>query len=369
MIYKKKGLSAGPTAQEPSLKSYVHFYTKNTYNIQEIKDKCIGLWPKIISFLAPELKQAIYQQSHHVPCPVHGGKDGLRTFADFNETGGVVCNTCGAKSDGIATLKWISGWDFIETIDAIESCLENIEKLPELKSEFFQAPIQDGCGNFRRIKVQRIIDDLIPLDDPKATPALLYLKNRGLQANRFPADLYYHQNLSCQGVGNKHYPALVALITDVEDKVVGLHRTYITDHGEKAPVPKPKMMLSISHGLTIGGSIKLFQASDTLAVAEGIETALAIHEAIGIPVWATATAVGMTNLQLPESISTVSIWFDEDKSKTGEKAALKLADRLIGEGKNVKLLRPPIPIPDGAKGVDWLDVLNFKGGKYEDASF
>ncbi len=362
MAYKKKGLTAGPTASESS--GYLHAHNNNSYcdKIQAIKQQCKGHWRKIISHLAPELQNAITHHSHHVPCPVHGGKDGLRTFADFDDTGGVVCNTCGAMPDGIDVLQWSNDWKLNETLNQLEQCLENIELLPELNSEVLTNHYSDTSENFRTIMVQRILDELIPLSAVESAPALDYLKNRGLSLQEVPSHLFFHPNLYYQGVIPCSFPALVALITDISGEIVGLHRTYITGQGLKAPVITPKMMLSISHGSTAGASIKLFPATETLAVAEGIETALAVHEGAGLPVWATATATGMGNLFVPETVKGVSIWFDSDRSKTGEKAAFKLANRLIREGKIVRLLKPSIPIPEGGKGVDWLDELNSLGG-------
>ncbi|MCX2972940.1 hypothetical protein EYC87_04980 [Halieaceae bacterium IMCC8485] len=65
-----------------------------------------GLWPDIISRLAPELRAAVQSRPRHVLCPVHGGKDGLRCFNDFDETGGMICNTCGAFPNGYLVLAW-----------------------------------------------------------------------------------------------------------------------------------------------------------------------------------------------------------------------------------------------------------------------
>jgi hypothetical protein len=253
---------------------------------------------------------------------------------------------------------WINDWSFPETIKAIEYCVKHIDKLPELDPGCIQSPKHDVDENDRRIKVQQILDELIPLDDQEATPVEEYLKNRGLSLDKTPDDIFFHPNLHYQGPGNSHHPAMVALIRDEEDYVTGLLRTYLTAHGEKAPVPNQKMTLSIWHGTTKGGAIKLFPPTDILAVAEGVETALAVNELSGLPVWATVSAVGMVNIHIPKDISTVCIWFDEDLSKTGENAARKLADRLLEEGKTVKLLRHQIPIPEGEKGIDWLDVLN-----------
>lgn len=52
-------------------------------NIEEIRPLAKGHWDYIFSALAPQLSVAMEQPGKHVPCPVHGGKDGFRLF-DLN---------------------------------------------------------------------------------------------------------------------------------------------------------------------------------------------------------------------------------------------------------------------------------------------
>ena len=105
-------------------------------------------------------------------------------------------------------------------------------------------------------------------------------------------------------------------------------------------------------GATTGAAIRLTQATDTVALAEGIETALAVHESTGVPVWTTISAHGMQSIQLPPEIETVELWADNDASGVGQKATEKAATRLLREGREVYILVPPI------ENSDWLDVLN-----------
>ena len=53
-----------------------------------------GRWLDIFRAFAPALDDACLRVGRHVPCPVHGGKDGFRLFEDAAETGGGICNTC-----------------------------------------------------------------------------------------------------------------------------------------------------------------------------------------------------------------------------------------------------------------------------------
>jgi phage/plasmid primase-like uncharacterized protein len=79
---------------------------------KEIKAAADGKWDSILSALAPSLAEALQKLGKHVACPVHGGTDGFRLFKDVAQTGGGICNTCGAHRDGLALLSWVNGWSF-----------------------------------------------------------------------------------------------------------------------------------------------------------------------------------------------------------------------------------------------------------------
>ena len=55
------------------------------------------------------------------------------------------------------------------------------------------------------------------------------------------------------------FPALLSVVQDVTDRAVTLHRIYLTEDGNKAPVIKPKKMMQVpdDHKLT-GSAIRLF---------------------------------------------------------------------------------------------------------------
>jgi phage/plasmid primase-like uncharacterized protein len=94
--------------------------------------------------------------------------------------------------------------------------------------------------------------------------------------------------------------------------------------------------------------MRLYPAGETLAVAEGIETALAVRLATGLPVWAAICAGGMARLVIPDEVQLVVICADNDVS--GLDAAKTLARRLLVEQRRVKILIPDPP------GADWADL-------------
>jgi hypothetical protein len=82
-------------------------------------------------------------------------------------------------------------------------------------------------------------------------------------------------------------------------------------------------------------------------VSEGIETALAVRLATGLPVWAAICAGGIARLVVPPEVSLVVICANHDPD--GLDAAKAFARRLLGEQRRVKILTPETP------GADWAD--------------
>lgn len=92
-------------------------------DVNAVREAARGHWDAIFWALAPAFKAAMQRPGKHVPCPVHGGKDGFRLFPDYEQAGSCVCNTCGSFRDGFAALKWLHGWSFGETLEKVARVL------------------------------------------------------------------------------------------------------------------------------------------------------------------------------------------------------------------------------------------------------
>jgi len=97
-----------------ALKVYGDYYKAAT-----VVEKAEDRWLEILGYLAPELDLAIKKLGKHVPCPIHGGTDGFRLKKTSGHNGFSVCNTCGNNPTGIATLMWLKGWTFPDTLEAV----------------------------------------------------------------------------------------------------------------------------------------------------------------------------------------------------------------------------------------------------------
>ena len=106
----------------------------------------------------------------------------------------------------------------------------------------------------------------------------------------------------------------------------------------------------------LGGAIQLCAPGSVLGLAEGIETALAVHLATGMPVWSTVSAMLLERFEPPVGVRRVVIWADRDRSGTGQEAAERLRERLLWRGLPAVIHLPPGPLPAAARGVDWADA-------------
>ncbi len=102
-------------------------------------------------------------------------------------------------------------------------------------------------------------------------------------------------------------------------------------------------------GAVMGGAVRLGMVDATLALAEGIETALSVMEITGVPAWASLSVAGMLAVQIPARVRRVIIAADHDLA--GLRAARKIRDRLSQSGVETSMLIPT------ARGDDWNDVL------------
>ena len=336
---------------------------------KEVKRQAAGYWGDIVMTLAPELIPAVQKKGRHVPCPIHGGKDGFRILKDFNVTGGGICNTCGAFADGLGLIQWANGWSFYETLKNIHE-FQNGRTLPTTSVKRVTAKIEYLNDD----RNQKKIDQVLLSCKPMGLLLSRYLKHRGLGAlsGRVPADLLAIDRLPYwENVDGKYrqlgaYPAMIGIIRNLSGDVVTLHRTYLTPEGTKASVSSPKKIMSPrTRGASAGCAIQLFNPTEDLAITEGIETALAVHLSTGLPVWAAISSTMLEKIQIPSTVKNVFIMADKDRSGAGVAAANKLACRLAGRHR-VKVVIPQDEINEQAKSVDWLDVyIREQLGMYE----
>jgi len=333
-----------------------------TLKIDLLKQAAQGRWLEIIPAIDGRFTEAANKFPKHVPCPIGtGGKDGFRFDKNSQEKGHAFTNSGEKLGDGFKVLEW-AGWGFREILETLDDYLGNPEAPRQTKPETPTSPAPQATND--KPKNNGIPQKIWKESGEILTePVKKYIENRGLKealplpkSLRFNDALEYREDKKVTG----KYPALVGEITK-NGEIVGVQRHFLTPEGQKADVANKKMMLSIFKSASSGGAVHLGEPTDTLAISEGIENSLAVQLATKIPTWAGTIGTLLSKIDVPESVKTVFIFGDKDNNNAGEKYATQLAEKLKSEGKTVYVLYPLIPIPEGEKGIDWLDVLNLEG--------
>jgi hypothetical protein len=168
------------------------------------------------------------------------------------------------------------------------------------------------------------------------TIAERYLREgRGITC-RLPATLgflpahgeYPPSMIAAFGLAHEVEPGVIAI---ADDALRGVHVTRLLpdgsdrERGERA---------KITIGNSIGSPIVLAPSSDALALAitEGVEDALTVHEATGLGTWAAGSASRLPALAdaVPSHIDCVTIYAHTDDD--GRRHAIELADALVRRG-------------------------------------
>lgn len=303
----------------------------------DIHAQCAGRWAAVLVSLGYERK--LFTGKHQA-CPICGGKDRFR-WHPVKEVG--FCNHCNSLQPMDMALE-ITGESFKLTAARIRG--ERLETLQvvqkEDKTAENEARIKKIHAGLRRMKGD--------------CPASKYLANRGLRV--LPdADCYYHPGVdhwSKDKVKSTH-PAMVSLIRTPQGEVASIHVTYLTYDGQKANVEPQKKVFPVIKSIA-GGAIRLFPSDSRLAIAEGVETALAVNDNEGLPCWAAGNANQVEKFECPAEVTELWIYSDMETSFAGLKAASALANRMSLKGVVVYL---NLVVPDGT-GFKYLTLTGEK---------
>lgn len=295
-----------------------------------IVDEFRGKWPSILAQMGINVKR-----NHHGPCPLCGGKDRFR-FDDLDGRGTYYCNQCGA-GNGIQLAQKKTNWPMSKLVKEIQKMAGTapVEMPPERKED--------------AEKRRKMLNDLwqggrnVSRDDTSGE----YLHHRtGLKV--FPPVLRFHPSVYHAETKASH-PALIAKVTDQDNRPVAIHRTWLAEI-------EPKKKLTAG-SIPAGSAIRLFPYEESIGIAEGIETAISAWAVFNIPTWAAISATMLEKWEPPKAATKIFIFGDNDHNFTGQLSAYRLAHRLR-QNDRFEIVKVVIP---NIVGADWNDVLMLLG--------
>lgn len=315
--------------------------------VEGVKQRAYGRWTEILARLGADERILKHRP---LPCPVcNSGVDRFQYTDKFGQ-GNYHCRKCG-PGGGFKLLQAIRGIDFNTALCEVERSLGMLPASPSADGETHQPE------RMKRL-VLRIWEEARPIAVGDEVDR--YLKGRGLELGTYPSSLrchpalgYFRKEGAAKAKKTAEYPAMLACVRSANGDAVTLHRTYLHE-GRKLAAPDAKKVLCAGFS---GSAVRLSEASDELALCEGIETGLAVMLATGKPVWSALSAGNLEKVMLPATVRTVCIYGDNDASGdyTGQASAYALARRL----KREDTLEAPrcvrVFLPKNA-GTDWADV-------------
>jgi hypothetical protein len=273
------------------------------------------------------------------PCPVCGGRD---RFSVNTKKGVFNCRGCGVGGDAIALTRHVLGCSYPDALAFLGD---------------------DGDG--WRARERRWCDS----DAAKSKPdRARWIWRQRQPIERSIAETYlreargYHGEIIPSTLGflparDNHLPALIAafgMATEPEPGMLAIADAAVTavllikltrDGSAKADVEPNKIIVG---GGALGSPIIVAPPNDLLglAIIEGIEDALSIHEATGLGAWASGGATRLPALadSVPDYIDHVTVVADCDP--TGITNATALGDRLRKRG-----VRCAVVDIDGARAL------------------
>jgi Toprim domain len=188
------------------------------------------------------------------------------------------------------------------------------------------------------------------------TPGFRYLRDwRCIDLETVPATIRFHPRLvygpKREGVT---FPGIVCLVQDAAGGFRGIWRIFLdpTTHN-KAPVESPRKGL----GDIARAAVHLTPAGEEIIICEGVETGLAVLCADPARMcWAGLSATLMRRVVLPAQVRRVVLLEENDRPdalgrRASPDAVRALAQRFLGEGREVRVARPPRQFKDYN---DWL---------------
>jgi hypothetical protein len=237
------------------------------------------------------------------------------------------------KPDGSVVVNSFAGQEWKECLDHVLSLVGQRDIIARQMLPSRLSPFADSSKKLARAKHYWSCGRSDPLP-PK------YLQFRGLSGavpgtvKFLAAGVYPHPAVICAfGMATEPKPSVVAID---DDAVAGIHLTFLKPDGRgKASIDAPKITLGPSRGTPI----VVAHPGDGLglAITEGVEDAITVHEVTGLGAWAAGCANRLPCLadKVPDHIEAVTIFAHNDDA--GMNGANALAALLLERSIEVRI--------------------------------
>lgn len=167
-----------------------------------------------------------------------------------------------------------------------------------------------------------------------------YLRGRGITLLHGCGSLRFHPRCyyKPEHGPTEIWPAMIAAVTDLNDKITGAHRTWLAPDGsDKAPIETPRKAM----GDLLGNAVRIGVPDSVMAAGEGIETMLSLRQVL--PDMAMAPALSAAHLAailFPPTLRRLYIVRDDDPA--GDGARDMLIERANADGIEAIPLSPAL---------------------------
>jgi hypothetical protein len=172
----------------------------------------------------------------------------------------------------------------------------------------------------------------------------LYLCRRAVIGGSVASNLGLHPAapVSVYRQGGQTRPALIARISDADDRLTAVEVTYLDPNGQ--PASGLRLARKTVGRVPPGAAVRLSPAAGHMLVGEGVVTTLSAMSRFGLPGWALMAANNLAAWRPPPLAHRVLI--AADRGAVGESAAAHLRRRLISDGLKVSVSWPEPPFGD-----------------------